>query len=55
TVQSEELVFKVAVSDMPQDQEGYLGDKNDEPRKEITSRRDWFKKSTPPQEPTDPD
>ncbi|GKD73366.1 hypothetical protein Tco_1331648 [Tanacetum coccineum] len=26
-----------------------------EPRNETASRRDWFKKPTPPQEPTDPD
>ncbi|GKF61553.1 hypothetical protein Tco_0181607 [Tanacetum coccineum] len=42
-------------SGMPQDQEGNLGDNDDEPRKETASRRDWFKKPTPPQEPTDPD
>ncbi|GJW39563.1 hypothetical protein Tco_0065408 [Tanacetum coccineum] len=55
SVQSEEPVFVVADSDMPQDQEGNLGDNDDEPRKETASRRDWFKKPTPPQEPTDPD
>ncbi|GJS56039.1 hypothetical protein Tco_0629401 [Tanacetum coccineum] len=55
SVQSEEPVFKVADSDMPQDQEGNLGDNEDEPRKETASRRDWFKKPTPPQEPIDPD
>ncbi|GJU97955.1 hypothetical protein Tco_1327226 [Tanacetum coccineum] len=55
SVQSEEPVFEVADFDMPQDQEGNLGDKNDEPRKEIASRSEWFKKHTPPQEPTDPD
>ncbi|GJW16127.1 hypothetical protein Tco_0020260 [Tanacetum coccineum] len=55
SVQSEEPVFEVADSDMPQDQEGNLGDNDDEPRKEDASRRDWFKKPTPPQEPTDPD
>ncbi|GKC19914.1 hypothetical protein Tco_1022064, partial [Tanacetum coccineum] len=55
-VQSEEPVFKIADSDMPHDQEGNLGDNNeDEPRNETASRRDWFKKPTPPQEPTDPD
>ncbi|GJW84183.1 retrovirus-related pol polyprotein from transposon TNT 1-94 [Tanacetum coccineum] len=42
-------------SDMPQDQEGNPSDNDDEPRKEDASRRDWFKKPTPPQEPTDPD
>ncbi|GKB83605.1 hypothetical protein Tco_0950500, partial [Tanacetum coccineum] len=55
SVQSEEPVFEVADSDMPQDQEGNMGDNEDEPRKETASRRDWFKKPTPPQEPTDPD
>ncbi|GKB94821.1 hypothetical protein Tco_0980958 [Tanacetum coccineum] len=55
SVQSEEPVFKVADSNMPQDQEGDMGDNKDEPRKETASRRDWFKKPTPPQEPTDPD
>ncbi|GKB43271.1 hypothetical protein Tco_0888213 [Tanacetum coccineum] len=40
---------------MLQDQEGNLGDNKDEARNEIASRRDWFKKLTPPQEPTDPD
>ncbi|GKA69063.1 hypothetical protein Tco_0775127 [Tanacetum coccineum] len=55
SVQSEELVFEVANSDMPQDQEGNMGDNEDEPRKETSSRRDWFKKPTPPQEPTDLD
>ncbi|GKD57729.1 hypothetical protein Tco_1291116, partial [Tanacetum coccineum] len=53
--QSEEPVFEVADSDMPQDQAGNLGDNEDEPRDETASRRDWFKKPTPPQEPTDPD
>ncbi|GJU67291.1 hypothetical protein Tco_1253550 [Tanacetum coccineum] len=55
SVQSEEPVFEVADSDMPHDQEGNLGDNEDEPRKETASRSDWFKKPTPTQEPTDPD
>ncbi|GKE26476.1 hypothetical protein Tco_1441860 [Tanacetum coccineum] len=55
SVQSEEPVFEVTDSDMPQDQEGNLGDNEDEPRNETASIRDWFKKPTPPQEPTDPD
>ncbi|GKA62867.1 hypothetical protein Tco_0762386, partial [Tanacetum coccineum] len=55
SVQSEEPVFEVADSDMPQDQAGNLGDNKDEPRDETAFRRDWFKKPTPPQEPTDPD
>ncbi|GJU84836.1 hypothetical protein Tco_1292382 [Tanacetum coccineum] len=32
-----------------------MGDNEDEPRNETASRRDWFKKPTPPQEPTNPD
>ncbi|GJY45880.1 hypothetical protein Tco_0434943, partial [Tanacetum coccineum] len=36
-------------------QEGNLGDNKDKPRNETTSRHDWFKKPTPPQEPTDSD
>ncbi|GJX92062.1 hypothetical protein Tco_0345388 [Tanacetum coccineum] len=48
SVQSEEPVLEVADSDMPQDQEGNMGNNEDKPRKETTSRRDWFKKPTPP-------
>ncbi|GKB04210.1 hypothetical protein Tco_0832353, partial [Tanacetum coccineum] len=55
SVPSEEPVFEVADSDMPQDQERNLGDNKDETRNETASGRDWFKKPTPPQEPTDPD
>ncbi|GJY13500.1 hypothetical protein Tco_0382809 [Tanacetum coccineum] len=43
SVQSKELVFKVADSDMPQDQEGNLGDNEDEPRNETASRRPAFR------------
>ncbi|GKG58113.1 hypothetical protein Tco_0589724, partial [Tanacetum coccineum] len=53
SVQSEEPVFEVADSEMPQDQEGNLGDNKEESRKETTSRGDWFKKPSPLQEPTD--
>ncbi|GJR74366.1 hypothetical protein Tco_0086731 [Tanacetum coccineum] len=48
SVQSKEPVFEVADSDMPQDQEGNLVNNEDEPRNEAASRRDWFKKPTPP-------
>ncbi|GKC57017.1 hypothetical protein Tco_1084615 [Tanacetum coccineum] len=48
-------MFEVTDSNMPEDQEGNPGDNDDEPRKEDASRRDWFKKPTPPQDPTDPD
>ncbi|GJR39085.1 hypothetical protein Tco_1214769 [Tanacetum coccineum] len=37
---TKEPVFKVADSDMPQDQEGNLGDTNDEPRNKTASRED---------------
>ncbi|GJY04874.1 hypothetical protein Tco_0370814 [Tanacetum coccineum] len=40
SVQSEEPVFEVANSDLPQDQEGNLGDNEDEPRNETASRHD---------------
>ncbi|GJR26033.1 hypothetical protein Tco_1102265 [Tanacetum coccineum] len=52
---TEEPVFEVSNSDMPQDQEGNMGDNEDEPRKETASRRDLFKKPTPLQEPTNLD
>ncbi|GKC13070.1 hypothetical protein Tco_1009852 [Tanacetum coccineum] len=55
SVQSEEPVFKVTNSNMPQDQEANLGDNKDETSNETASRRDWFKKSKPPQEPINPD
>ncbi|GJR11371.1 hypothetical protein Tco_0794023 [Tanacetum coccineum] len=55
SIQSEEPEFEVADSDMPQDQEGNLGNDDDEPMKETVSKRDWFTKPTQPQEPTDPD
>ncbi|GJX63068.1 hypothetical protein Tco_0295968 [Tanacetum coccineum] len=52
---AEPTKIKIQHSNMPQDQEGNLGDNDDEPRKETASRHDCFKKPTPPQEPTDPD
>nr|GEU80982.1 uncharacterized mitochondrial protein AtMg00810-like [Tanacetum cinerariifolium] len=55
SVQSKEPKFKVTDSDMPQDQEGNLGNDDDEPMKENVSKRDWFTKPTRPQELTDPD
>ncbi|GKD91533.1 hypothetical protein Tco_1367040 [Tanacetum coccineum] len=55
SIQSEEPEFEVADSDMPQDQEGNLGNDDDEPMKETVSKRDWFTKPTQPQEPTDHD
>ncbi|GJW77886.1 hypothetical protein Tco_0139568 [Tanacetum coccineum] len=55
SIQSEEPEFKAADSNMPQDQEGNLGNDDDEPMKETVSKRDWFTKPTQPREPTDPD
>ncbi|GJX30710.1 hypothetical protein Tco_0240565 [Tanacetum coccineum] len=49
------LLDQIKDSDMPQDQEGNLGNDDDEPMKETVSKRDWFTKPTQPQEPTDPD
>nr|GEU87552.1 hypothetical protein [Tanacetum cinerariifolium] len=46
TVQSEEPEIKVGDTDMPQDQEGNLGNDDDEPKKETISRRNWFTKPT---------
>ncbi|GKC27184.1 hypothetical protein Tco_1034478, partial [Tanacetum coccineum] len=43
SVQSEEPMFEVTDSDMPQDQERNMGDNEDEPRNETASRRDWIK------------
>nr|GEX17998.1 hypothetical protein [Tanacetum cinerariifolium] len=43
-VQSEELEFEVADSDMPQDQEENLGNDNEEPKGKVASKRDWFTK-----------
>ncbi|GJR44180.1 hypothetical protein Tco_1312283 [Tanacetum coccineum] len=55
-VQSEEPVFEVVDSDLPQDHEGNLGDNEDEPMNETATRRDGSRRAyTPPQEPTDPD
>ncbi|GJU77026.1 hypothetical protein Tco_1274096 [Tanacetum coccineum] len=48
TIQLEEPEFEVADSDMPQDQEGNLGNNDDEPKKETVSKRDWFTKPTQP-------
>ncbi|GJU25714.1 hypothetical protein Tco_1164335 [Tanacetum coccineum] len=54
SIQSEELEFEVADSDMLQDQEENLGKDDEEPKEKVASKRDWFTKPTQPQEPTDP-
>ncbi|GKG24191.1 hypothetical protein Tco_0392227 [Tanacetum coccineum] len=46
SVQSEEPEFEVADLDMPQEQEGNLGNDDDEPMKENVSKSDWFTKPT---------
>ncbi|GJV48701.1 hypothetical protein Tco_1438913 [Tanacetum coccineum] len=55
SVKSKEPEFEVADSDMPQDQEENLGKDNEEPKEKVPSKRDWFTKTTQPQEPIDPD
>nr|GEU73612.1 reverse transcriptase domain-containing protein [Tanacetum cinerariifolium] len=55
SVQSKEPKFKVADSDLPQDQEKNPGNDNEEPKKNVASKRNWFTKPTQPQEPTNPD
>ncbi|GJY73379.1 hypothetical protein Tco_0477810 [Tanacetum coccineum] len=54
-VQLEEPEFEVADSDMPQDQEEYLGKDDKEPKGKVISKQDWFTKPKRPQEPTYPD
>ncbi|GJR31310.1 hypothetical protein Tco_1107542 [Tanacetum coccineum] len=51
---TEEPDFKVADSDMPQDQEENLGKNDEEPKEKVASKRDWLTKPIQPQEPTDP-
>ncbi|GJR22821.1 hypothetical protein Tco_0971348 [Tanacetum coccineum] len=51
SVQAEEPEFEVADSDMPQNQEGNLGNDDEEPN--VASKCDWFTKPKQPQEPTD--
>ncbi|GJX54335.1 hypothetical protein Tco_0282704 [Tanacetum coccineum] len=52
---TEEPEFEVADLDMPQDQEENLGKDDEEPKKKVAFKHDWFIKPTQPQEPTDPD
>nr|GEW43365.1 hypothetical protein [Tanacetum cinerariifolium] len=51
----EEPEFEVADSDMPQDQEEYLGNDDEKPKEKVESKHDWFTKPIQPQEPIDPD
>ncbi|GKA31503.1 putative reverse transcriptase domain-containing protein, partial [Tanacetum coccineum] len=54
-VHAEEPEFEVADSDMPQDREENLGNDDEEPKRKVASKRDWFTKPKQPEEPTDPD
>nr|GEY39822.1 hypothetical protein [Tanacetum cinerariifolium] len=54
SVQSEELEFEVADSDMPQDQEKNPSNMMKNPRENVTSKRDWFIKPKRPQKLIDP-
>ncbi|GJU90946.1 hypothetical protein Tco_1303369 [Tanacetum coccineum] len=47
--------FEVVDSDMPQDQEENLGNDDEEPKRKVVSKRDWFTKPIQPKEPIDPD
>ncbi|GKG44990.1 hypothetical protein Tco_0495068, partial [Tanacetum coccineum] len=40
--------FKVEDSDMPQDQEENLGNDDEEPKRKVASKRDWFTKPNKP-------
>nr|GFA86172.1 hypothetical protein [Tanacetum cinerariifolium] len=51
----EEPEFEVADFDMPQDQEENLGNDDEDPKRKVASKRDWFTKPKQPQELTDPD
>ncbi|GJS60826.1 hypothetical protein Tco_0655610 [Tanacetum coccineum] len=55
SVHAEEPEFEVAYSEMPQDQEENLGNDDEEPKRKVVSKRDWFTKPKQPQEPTNPD
>nr|GEV98984.1 hypothetical protein [Tanacetum cinerariifolium] len=51
-VHVEEPEFKVVDFEMPKDQEENLGDDNEEPKREVVSKRNWFTKPKQHQEPT---
>nr|GFB38941.1 hypothetical protein [Tanacetum cinerariifolium] len=55
SVQSEEPEFEVVDSDMPQDQEDNIGNDDEEPKRKVVSRRDWFTKPKKHEDPTDAD
>nr|GEZ78197.1 hypothetical protein [Tanacetum cinerariifolium] len=55
SVKEEEPEFEVADTNMPQDQEGNMGNEDEEPKRKVASKRDWFTKPKQPQEPTDPE
>nr|GEV29097.1 hypothetical protein [Tanacetum cinerariifolium] len=55
SVQSEEPEFEVSNSNMPQDQEENLGNNDEEPKRKVASKCDWFIKPRQPEDPTDPD
>nr|GEU68517.1 hypothetical protein [Tanacetum cinerariifolium] len=54
SIQSEEPEFEVADSDMPQDQKENLGNDDEEPKRKVTFKHDWFTQPLKSQEPTDP-
>nr|GEY99507.1 hypothetical protein [Tanacetum cinerariifolium] len=54
SVKEEEPEFEVTDTNMPQDQEGNMGNEDEEPKRKVASKRDWFT-TKQPQEPTDPE
>nr|GEW82378.1 xylulose kinase-1 [Tanacetum cinerariifolium] len=52
---SEEPEFKVAYSDMPQDQVENLGNDDEEHKRKVASKREWFTKAKQPEDLTDSD
>ncbi|GKB54750.1 hypothetical protein Tco_0905503 [Tanacetum coccineum] len=51
----EDPKFEVVDSDMPQNQEENMGNDDEEPKRKVASKREWFTKPKQPQEPTNPD
>ncbi|GJZ33169.1 hypothetical protein Tco_0578605 [Tanacetum coccineum] len=51
--ESKEPEFEVADFDMPQDQEENLGNDNEEPKRKVATKCDWFTKPEQLEDPTD--
>ncbi|GJR63374.1 hypothetical protein Tco_1505536 [Tanacetum coccineum] len=55
SVHAEEPEFEVADSDMLHDQEENMGNDDEEPKRKVASKHNWFTKPKHPKEPTNPD